>query len=164
MRTAGTLFFLAIACPLAQAEAATQKQGKPLDEWTQRLEAKDAMVRVQACQALGDLRREGKAAVAPLIKALADKDANVRYAAACALGRIGPPAKEAVPALVKIAQQDADKGVRVAAIEALGDIGPQANEALPAVLAAVGNRDVELALAAVRALRGLGVSDMDVTA
>ena len=95
MRNLVILALLAAYPGLARADD-EKKMGKTLPEWVKLLEAKDAKLRVQACQVLGDWRRDGKDAVGPLTKTLQDKDANVRYAAAVALGRIGPPAKEAV--------------------------------------------------------------------
>lgn len=155
---------LVLLAALTPAAADDTRQGKTLPAWVEQLDDRDAKVRVQACQVLGDWGRKGGDAVGPLVKTLGDKDANVRYAAADALGRIGPTAKEAVAALLKLLKDDADAGVRLAALEALGNLGPSAAEALPDVLALTASRDTPMALAALRALRGLGQSSAEVTA
>ena len=82
-----------------------------LSRWTKTLEAGDPKARVQACQALGDLRREGKAAVAPLIKALGDKDANVRQNVVWAFQNLNVDAKTLKPVVAPLLKDD-NAGVR----------------------------------------------------
>jgi HEAT repeat protein len=128
---------------------------KTLLQWLKQLDAKDAKVRVQACQALGDFGRAGKDAVGPLAKLLKDEKGDVRYAAADALRRIGPPAKDAVPALAKLLEDD-DPSLRAIAARALGGIGPLAKDTAQGLLKAVGDRETAVALAALEGLGGVG--------
>jgi HEAT repeat protein len=151
-----TTFVLLLTWPgLTWAGDVAKRHGKTVNEWLEQLAAKDVKARIQACQALGDFGREGKAAAAPLAKRLKDAKADLRFAAADALRRIGPAAKEAVPALVETLDDD-DKGVSVAVIRALAGIGPLAKEAAPALAKATGDRDSAVALAAAEALANLG--------
>ena len=78
----------------------------------------DARVRVEAANALGDMR--DTASVAGLTAALSDPEATVRREAAWALGRLGHPS--AVDALIQ-SLCDADPEVRWMVIWALDEIG-----------------------------------------
>jgi len=67
--------------------------------------------------------REGRAAIEPLVTALADKDPGVRRAAAAALGQIGG-AGAAAPLVGALA--DHEEAVRRAALQSLRRLGPVA--------------------------------------
>ncbi|HYV38700.1 MAG TPA: HEAT repeat domain-containing protein [Gemmataceae bacterium] len=146
---------LATSTVFAHADEPT-RQGKTVKEWRGLLTSTDVKVRVQACQALGDFGRDGKAAVGDVAKLLMDSEPDVRFAAADALRRIGPAAAGEIAALVK-AMNDKDTGLQISAIQALGGIGPGASKAAPALCAATLERDSRVAVAALDALGGIGL-------
>src|SRR5262249_46546967 len=95
---------------------------------------KEAGVRHQAAQTLGQMGPEAKQAAEPLAELLkSDRVESVREAAAKALGRLGLNSKPAIPDLIA-ALRDPHSGTRAAAVEALGRIGPEAKIALPNIM------------------------------
>ena len=116
------------------------------------LSARRERLSVPAARALGKIGPNARAAVAPLIEALADPDGTVRYEAVEALGAIGPDAAPAVPALVR-ALDDRDQSRRGKAAEALGQIGAAA---VPSLIEVVHRPDPELRCHAITALGGAG--------
>ena len=85
-------------------------QGKPLSRWVAETQDKDAVVRLSAALALGEIGPEAKTAVPALTELLKDKDSNVQWAAARALGKIGPEAKMATPALTELLKDEWVRG------------------------------------------------------
>ena len=71
-------------------------EGKIIGEWKALTRDKNANIRAQATEALGN-SLEAKAAVPALAEMLKDRDWKVRRTAIEALGKIGPEAKAAVP-------------------------------------------------------------------
>lgn len=96
--------------------------------------SRDARLRADAAEALGERGAIKKAdvlpAINPLLNALKDRDINVRRAAAEALGKIVPDNQVAVKPLIG-ALKDSDLRVRMAAATALGNHGSEAQEAVP---------------------------------
>lgn len=112
-----------------------------------------------AADALADLGLQAKTAVPALVQALAAKDVDLRWRAARALGAIG--SMQAAEGLNKAAA-DPEPMVRAQAIFALGRL-PEANEAmLKTVVAGLGDKDVSVRRASVRALRALETERKDI--
>ena len=116
------------------------------------------------CSVLERIGEPAKAAVPLLIDLLSDKYyfMPMQRDAAEALGAIGPEASDAVPALIKMldawSQRWDDSSatyVLVSVLDALGDIGPAAQVALPNIRKALEDVDIEVRIAAARALRKL---------
>ncbi|HYI00339.1 HEAT repeat domain-containing protein [Hyalangium sp.] len=123
--------------------AALGKLGDPraAPALTELLRAKDSYTRIEAIQALGILRAPG--AVEPLLKLASNEDAEpfLSKKAIEALGRIGDP--RAVPLLMRMLTKER-KGISfyVESSFALYQVG---TPAVDAVIAAMENRDAELA-------------------
>jgi HEAT repeat protein len=96
---------------------------------TELLKNKEAEIRSDAAQALGELGSAAKEAVPALIESLQDRDFSVCRNAAWALGNIGPEAKGAAPALMQIWNGKMEDLIPCAAGKALKKIDPQAAEA-----------------------------------
>jgi HEAT repeat protein len=92
----------------------------------QLLNVADPQLRVDALKVIAD---DGKAAVAPLAKALRNEDNT--YWACIALGEIGPVASDAVSGLRKVVAGDKRPDVRMQAVMALGAIGTASAPAVP---------------------------------
>jgi len=101
--------------------------------FVERLESPDAVVRLQAAWALGQIGSQS--AVEPLVEALRDPEPNVRFEGAEALAAIGPAAVLALIAGTTCAEGDA----RAAACYALGRLGVPA--ALAALVARLADED-----------------------
>jgi hypothetical protein len=80
----------------------------------------DAVVRMEAIEALGRCRRQAQAQtiVTSLTKALGDADPSVRRRAASALGGFGPDARISIP-MLKVCLADPDIKVGIAASNAI---------------------------------------------
>jgi len=115
----------------------------------------DALVRVSAARALGQVGPDAAGAVLALSAALRDGDPRVRFDAAVALGRVGLAAAAAAPALAR-ALGDAAGEVRVGAAMGLGGIGPGGREAVPALVQALRDGNAVLRMSAASALGGIG--------
>jgi HEAT repeat protein len=94
-------------------------------EWVQRLNDRDAAVRLHAIQALAGRKADAAVVVPALVRALKDENAFVRRDAARALGRMATEAKPAAAAL-GVAIRDKNRGVRQDAAAALKAIDPVA--------------------------------------
>lgn len=118
-------------------------------------------VRKAVADTLGRLGPDAGASAAKLGMLLAAKDVDVelRRAAAGALDQFGPEAKPALSGLRK-ALLDDDRFVRSLALHAIGRVGAsledEAHATIVAVLACVGDRVVEVRVAAVETLATLG--------
>jgi HEAT repeat protein len=99
------------------------------------LRSGSSRIRYRATQALGELPRADRRAVADLTDALDDEDEVVRTGALWALGQLGPAAAPAISALVAVLQGNGMDGddllIQGMAASALGEIGPEAREAVP---------------------------------
>jgi HEAT repeat protein len=96
---------------------------------------------------------------APAVPALANalKLPEHRAVVASILAQIGPAAKQAVPALTEIVKTDKRSTPRREALMALGAIGPEAAaEAVPVAIAALGDPDERVGLAACYTLGKMG--------
>jgi HEAT repeat protein len=119
-----------------------------------------ALVRAVA-DTLGRLGPDAAAAAPRLAELLTAKtsDVELRRAAAGALDHFGADAKPALPALRK-ALQDDDRFVRSLALHVIGQagdvLGTEARATVAAVLACAGDRVVEVRVAAVETIAGLG--------
>ena len=80
----------------------------------------------------GALAQIGRAAVAPLVRAIEDPAPRVRRGAALALGQIRPLAPDTAGRLTR-GLADPDPEVRAAFLAAIGGLGPRAAESVPAV-------------------------------
>jgi HEAT repeat protein len=91
-------------------------------------------------------------------------DLELRRSAATALDRFGADAEPALPALCK-ALQDNDRFVRTLALHAIGQQspspGPRTRNVVQAVLACLGDRVVEVRVAAAETVAGLGANVLD---
>ncbi|MEM9503514.1 MAG: HEAT repeat domain-containing protein, partial [Cyanobacteria bacterium P01_E01_bin.43] len=124
-----------------------------------RLNSEDFYVRIQAATALGEIGAEAKAAVLPLIELLQSPSGDDRKAAVTALGNIGVDAKAAVPELVLLL--DTNSYVRDNAAIAIGQIG--GTEAVLDLISLLKAPDVEIRMAAAKALGGLGADAREAT-
>jgi vesicle coat complex subunit len=103
---------------LADSNPAVQVQGA--FGLSRLLKSTDALVRQQACVALGSIGAAAEKARPALLTALADPEWTVRRQAALALGRIGP--LSAVETPLKNCTRDSNSLVRKAAAEALATL------------------------------------------
>jgi HEAT repeat protein len=113
-------------------------------------------------ETLGRIGSEAAAAASPrLADLLAAKGSGVevRRAAAQALDRFGDAARPALPALRK-ALQDEDRFIRSLALHAIGqqgsELGTETRETVTAVLGSLGDRVVEVRVAAAETVAALG--------
>ncbi len=95
---------------------------------TNALAEKSAPVRAIALRYLGEMKRDGAAAVADLVGALRDVDGDVRAEACAALGRIGRPATTTLAELRRVAKEDVDADVRAAAKRTLNVLSSYSNK------------------------------------
>jgi HEAT repeat protein len=133
------LLSLGVFCGCGRKPAGEREAHLSVAELQQRLQEKDAEVRLGAVQGLRRHGAEAAAAVPDLAKSLADEDVRVGQAAALALGDIGPPAASAVPALTDVVAKGTNDALRRQAAAALGKIGPDAKSALPVLRSAAQN-------------------------
>lgn len=96
--------------------------------FTKLFEEADPELRIHVMSAMAE---QGKEAVPPLTKALANEKAT--YWACLVLAEIGPDAQEAVPALVEVLNTDERPEVRREAAIAIAAVGPGAASAVPAL-------------------------------
>ncbi len=87
-----------------------------------KLNSDNALVRMGAVKAIGQLGGAGVQAVPALIPMLQSSDANVRANVAFTLGQIGPKANAAIPGLVSMIS-DKDSKAQRNAVEAIAKIG-----------------------------------------
>ena len=118
----------------------------------QLLEHGNAQVRVQAATYLVDAGRQSRFALAALSKTLDDANADVRRAATLALGAVGA---EGVPGLRK-ALRDESALVRAAAASGLAPLGADAQSAMPELLAALTDKEGDVAIRALEAVSKIG--------
>ncbi len=84
-----------------------------------------------AAAELGKLGRQAKSAAPQLLDAVKHTDAHVRVEAAGALGRVGADREKVVAALIALLKDDPEREVRRSVAGALGEIGPAAAPAVP---------------------------------
>ncbi len=124
-----------------------------------------AGVRKAVAETLGRIGPDAAASSARLGELLAAKgtDVELRRAAAGALDRFGAGARPALPAL-RQALQDEDRFVRGLALHAIGQqgaaLGSEAHPTVAAVLVCLGDRVVEVRIAAAEAVAGLGAEGL----
>jgi S1-C subfamily serine protease/HEAT repeat protein len=118
----------------------------------QLLDHEKAQVRVQAATYLVDAGTQARFALAALNKALDDANADVRRSATLALAAVGA---EGVSGLRK-ALGDASPQVRAAAATGLTPLGAAAQSATPELLAALGDKEGDVAFRALEALAKIG--------
>lgn len=129
-------------------------------ELVKATEDNDPTVRQNAIEALANAGRDAPGAIPALIKVLNDDaEIDVRVKAASALKQFGPAGKPAAPALGEAIKNNSNKELRITAATALAEIGPDAKAALPVVIELLQDRDKETRLAAMAALRAIGVPD-----
>jgi HEAT repeat protein len=122
-------------------------------------------VRKAVAETLGRIGPDAAASSARLGELLAAKGADVelRRASAAALDQFGAAARPALPAL-RQALQDDDRFVRGLALHAIGQqgaaLGSEAHPTVTAVLACLGDRVVEVRVAAAEAVAGLGAEGL----
>jgi HEAT repeat protein len=119
-------------------EALAGEKEDQAKKYTEELrKSKDAKVRVNALQELGNLAQIKKSlakdATPDIYEALKDKEAGVRAAAAEALGKTDPEYKDAGALLVKLLKEDKEEGVKIGAMKGLAAMGANAKDALPAI-------------------------------
>jgi HEAT repeat protein len=149
-----------IAC-LAAASLCAEEQPLPVDKLADQLTSRDLTVRREAAYELSQLGVRAKPALPALLKALDDDDKQVWSSVIAALAAMGPEAKEVVPVLIERVDGRKGKGrrerdvtfgvMRVAYV--LSRMGP---DAIPPLIAALGENDFGLHLAAARALGSMG--------
>jgi HEAT repeat protein len=115
-------------------------KGKPARFWAEQLKDPDVGLRLQAVQALGQVRSEAEVAVPALAGALTDREPFVRRDAARALSKYGVEAQSAAPALLIAMRTDRDPMVRRAAAETIRRIDPHATDS-PAIRQSGSYRD-----------------------
>lgn len=120
-----------------------------------RFQDANPIVRADTAHALGELGRQGKAAVPILTRVLRDSEGSVRAEAARALSQIGPEASEAVPALIK-ALKDSHAETRAMSAKALSSIGSATKIALPHLIEILTDTNAGVRVHALHALTSLG--------
>ena len=105
-------------------------------KYTDQLQtSKDAKVRAEAIEKLGDLakvnRKYGVAALPDIKNALKDPDVNVRKAAAKAYGCCDPEDSDAVASLIDVLKNDKEEAVRKNAALGLKAMGEKSLSAVP---------------------------------
>ncbi|HMF18807.1 MAG TPA: HEAT repeat domain-containing protein, partial [Gemmataceae bacterium] len=117
---------------------------------------KDARVRIDAAEDLGQIGPPAAAAVPALLKLFKqDEDTMVRIEAAKAVASIDPKNEPALAMLVEALNHKAGK-VRKRAAECIGDLGPRGKPAVPALLKALKDPDATVSWAAIDALGQIG--------
>lgn len=161
MRARWLLLLLAAPAPAQEGEGAPGKGEDPHAALVKRLRGPEAEDRAKAARTLG--RAPDERAV-PFVRAvLEDPDAQVRAAAAVALVRLGAPDNRVLDVLVT-ALKDPEWYTRWEACVALGTLGPLARPAAPALLAAAGDKDLDIARDAANALLRMAPEDPQVCA
>jgi CubicO group peptidase (beta-lactamase class C family) len=187
------LFLLSTHMLLAPAVSAqqTRKDARDLTELVTALQDRDARVREDAAQALGEMGPGASEAVDPLLLCLSDTDPYVvgksaealsrigsaaipgliralehgvpaaRWPSTIALGKIGLEAHAAVNALTS-ALADSSSEVRWGAAVALGNIGQKAEPAVPALLHALSDADQDVRQGASLALDRINPSAVEI--
>lgn len=113
-------------------------------------------VRKSSAKVLATIGKDAHTAVPALIAALDDADDEMKKLAASAIEEIGEAAHAAIPALSRIAAIKNKSFLRFRAVRALGSLG---EKAVPAIIAAVGDGDKDVRLAAVYALATVGTKE-----
>ena len=153
------LCLLALACGMTLVVVGSAQEpsnAKSVDEWRKLLKAADPSLRWQAAEALGQLgKRQPKAVVWDLSKAVRDDDLDVRLQAVASLAGLGAHAENAVPAL-GTALKDKDSDLRRQASQALAGAGPLAEEAVALLGETLQDPNANVRLAAIGALQAIG--------
>ncbi len=119
------------------------------------LEDNDLGVRMAACQALGQLGKDGKPAAKAIGRCLHEGDEDVKYQAIWALNQMATEAAEALPDILK-ALQSPDVRLREAVPGLLVKIGqPAKAKGIPALQAALKDEEASVRFKAASALQSL---------
>jgi HEAT repeat protein len=102
-----------------KAKGPTLAGGKPIEHWVKSLNDRDAKVRKEAVEKLGNVGTADAAAIPALLGALKDKDARVRCEAILALAKSGRGVQDAIDALAELESHDRDPKVREFAAKGL---------------------------------------------
>ena len=139
-----------------------------LNQYIQALDRGDDAARREAIHAL-KAREEWTSVPAKLAHTIVDslrhqipnqtKQPSIRQEIVTILGRIGPRSAPAIPQLIELLQDGNPDGIREASAAALGKIGPDAEAAIDPLINLLSTTRATLAIAAVRALSGIGVTD-----
>jgi HEAT repeat protein/S1-C subfamily serine protease len=114
-----------------------------------------ARKRIQACNQLGQMGSDAKAAVNALVAALSDKNEVVRRAAAEGLEQIGNMTQSQIDAVTQALRDDSAE-VRLASVNALKRMGEEADSAVPALRQCLRDPDARVRIQALRTLAQLG--------
>ena len=156
----------AIACLAAVSVRAEDQAPPAVDKLADQLTSRDVAVRREAAYQLSQLGVRAKPALPALMKALDDDDKQVWSSVIEALAAMGPEAKEEIPVLLERIDGRKGKGRRERDVSfgvmrvayALSRMGP---DAIPPLIAALGENDLGLHLAAARALGSMGPAAHD---
>lgn len=97
LRSAIALLVLSLCAAPVHAGEGEKYIGKPLQQWLDALESKDAKAREDALATLAKIGRPAKEALPKLTELLKDESVNIRFGAALALWSVGGDGKEAWP-------------------------------------------------------------------
>lgn len=143
---------------ILDADASPADARERVELWIgQLLTSSDANVQMRACQCLGQIGVQLRAAVPRLAHLLAgDASEQVRRGAATTLGQIGPPAWESCGAKLINALDDGDDRVRAVAIAAIGRMAPFSEAALPKLAEFIKDKNRGIRATSINALTSFG--------
>jgi hypothetical protein len=118
---------------------------------TSLLSDSDWSVRVAASEAIGQMGKEGAAALPQLTPLLSGSDSYVRVVAARAIGQMGKEGAAALPQLTSLLS-DSVWDVRAAAAQAIGQMGESGMEAMPQLMKATSDPEPNVRVAAIEAI------------
>lgn len=138
------------------ARTTLQYIGKASVPWLVRsLSHKNSLVRAQAAEVLGDLKKHASPAIPRLIPLLKDKSASVRESVVRTLGVLAPYPMQVIPVLLRLLR-DSNSKVRIQAAWALGRMGTKAKAAIPGLHRALDDSSAGVREYAVQSLRVFG--------
>lgn len=143
---------------LLDADASPADARERVELWIgQLLTSSDANVQMLACQCLGEIGLQLRAAAPRLAQLLAgDASAQVRRGAAATLGQIGPPVWESCAAKLINALDDGHDKVRAVAIAAIGRNAPLSETALPKLAVFIKDKNRGIRASSINALTSFG--------
>lgn len=119
------------------------------------LTAKDPLVRLKACNVLGEIGIAAASAVPGLQLRLSDENELVVRAAISALGDIRSEPASVVPALNSLIQKGSTP-IRITAVRAIAEFGPMAEGSAPLLLDLLSDKSIVLRSSAADALGAIG--------